>query len=618
VPSGATQGFFDAVNIRGFELNNWSGYRRDGLMFANQAQVPLENKERVEVVKGLSALRYGFTNPGGIVNYVPKRPTAQPLARGTLFGNGDGGVGAHVDVGGRSEGDARFGWRVNAVLEREASYVDHVRGPRRMLSGFFDWRLTPSTLVELDLEYQERELVMNTHVGLSSFAAGVSPFVPSAVSPRTLLGQRWGVYPTKTGVYALRLQHAFNDRWLLRTAVQYQDLWRDQRSASIAAGSLQANGDFNVTTFYSLDQTRRPLTTETALEGTVEAGGLKHQLAFGFATMDHKVRFSDSLSPVLGTSNLYTPREVPAPTLGAGLPSTLRNHQKEWAVFVADTVEINAQWQVFAGVRHTRPDYASFDATGALTGPVYDRSATTPSVGVVYKPRPDVSLYASHAQGLEQGGTAPATGVTNPNTVLDPLRSRQLEVGAKAEVGLGATVSGAFFRIDKGLEYVQPGATAGNGTYVQDGRQVHQGVELSVSGSPWRGLRLVGGVLLMDPEVRQTANAALVGKRPVNAVRRQASLFADWDVPGLAGLAVSGGVFHSGDKAVDGLNTLFVPSYTRLDAGLRWQTRVADRPLTLRAYLENLTDRRYFSSVSFGQFQFGAPRTLRVSASLDL
>jgi iron complex outermembrane receptor protein len=608
--SGSTQGFFDAVAVRGFELNNWSGYRRDGLMYPNQYQVPLENKEAVEIVKGLSALRYGFTNPGGVINFVVKKPTENDLRTLRLFGNEFGGVGAHADFGGRFGERREFGYRINAVVEEEQSFVRHVEGPRRMLSGYFDWRVTPALLAEFELEYQERDLVQGLNIGLASFAPGVTPFVPTAVGPRTFLGQKWGVYPTTTTTYGARLSYALTDAWTLRTAVQYTNAERDQVAASIRAGSLQANGDFLVSTFYNPGQYRRPVVTETVLEGKFETAGLRHDLTAGFATMDHRIGFGPSLSPVLGTSNIYDPLDVPEPSFASLPPSIEAIRQRERAVFIADTVRFNDQWQVFVGLRHTRPDYRNYNTTtGALTSS-YDRSATTTSAGIVYKPTPASTIYASYAEGIEQGGTAPITA-TNANAVLTPLESTQYEIGYKAEVLEGLTLSSALFRIEKGLELVD-----NTNTFVQDGRQVHTGVEFTASGALTRQLSAVAGLMLLDAEVERAANATINGNEPVNAPRRQANLFLTYRPTALPGAAFSGGLFHTGPRAVDAANTLYLPAHTRIDVGASYTTRIEGRPTTFSAYLENLTDRAYFSSVSFSQFSFGAPRMLRLSATV--
>jgi iron complex outermembrane receptor protein len=607
--TGVGIGTFETILLRGFELNNWSGYRRDGLMFPNQFFVSLESVERVEIVKGLTSFRYGFTNPGGIVNYVMKKPTEDPLRTVRLFGNQFGGLGVHADLGGRAGADRQFGYRINAVVDEERTFIDQVRGPRRLLSTYLDWRVTPNLLIEADLEFQERSLVQSTNVSVNSFAPGVTPFVPTSIGPRTFLGQPWGIYPSETTTMGLRARYRFNDDWSIRTAIQYTDMVRDQRAASIQAGSLQANGNFNVTTFLSPGQFRRPLVTETALEGKFSTGFIRHQVVAGIATMDHKIGSVPSLSPLLGVSNIFNPVVVPAPTLGSAPATRLGTRQRETSIFVSNTAALSEQWLVQLGVRQTTPRYESFNASTGVRTALYDRSAITPSASVVFKPTPSTSLYASYSEGLEQGGTAPITAA-NANQVLDPLTSKQTEVGFKADVFRGASLSAALFEIDKGLELVNSA-----NVFAQDGRQVHRGGEIMLAGSLSPEWRLIAGAMLLDATVERAANAAIIGKRPVNVPKAQANLFLTYQPREVAGLALSGGAFYVGDRAVNNTNTVVVPSYVRLDLGAAYSTKISSVPVRFNAYLENITDKVYFSTVSFGSFQFGAPRNLRFSVT---
>jgi len=125
-------GFNDTINVRGYNLDNSSSYRREGLIFQNQVQSPFENKAAVEIIKGPTSVRYGFTPPGGVINYVLKRPTTEPYRFLQAFGDSNGSYGAHFDIGGPL-GDG-FGIRLNAVAAREATYFDGVSGPRVLLA----------------------------------------------------------------------------------------------------------------------------------------------------------------------------------------------------------------------------------------------------------------------------------------------------------------------------------------------------------------------------------------------------------------------------------------------------------------------------------------------------
>ena len=107
----------------------------------------------------------------------------------------------------------------------------------------------------------------------------------------------------------------------------------------------------------------------------------------------------------------------------------------------------------------------------------------------------------------------------------------------------------------------------------------------------------------------------------IGVPRFQATAGAEWDVPGVRGLAVDGRLVHTGASYANAINTLRVSGWTRLDLGMRYLTEWNGRALTLRARVDNVANRNDWASVGgypgSGYLVLGAPRTLGVSASVD-
>ena len=202
----------------------------------------------------------------------------------------------------------------------------------------------------------------------------------------------------------------------------------------------------------------------------------------------------------------------------------------------------------------------------------------------------------------------------NQGEIFAPYTSRQKEVGVKYDSGkLG--ISAALFTTAQPLGYVQ------DRHFGLFGEQRNQGLELSVFGLPMHGLRVLGGLTLLDAEQRRTAGASNDGKDAIGVPGTQLNLGADWDVPQVAGLALNARAVYTSHQYADAANTQQLPSWTRLDLGATYATRVLDRDVTVRARVDNAFGRNYWASAGgypgYGYLVLGAPRTFTVSATVD-
>jgi iron complex outermembrane receptor protein len=175
-------GYAEQFSIRGFALDNNYNYRKDSFAIPGDTQIPLENKERIEILKGLAGLTAGIAAPGGIVNYVTKRPTDKPLRSSTVEVSERGTLYGTADIGGRFE-DRRFGYRINAAAADLHSYVRGADGERQFVSGAFDWQITPDALLQLDMDYQHKAQI--TAPGYQLVRGEVLPTGVSAKTPAT-------------------------------------------------------------------------------------------------------------------------------------------------------------------------------------------------------------------------------------------------------------------------------------------------------------------------------------------------------------------------------------------------------------------------------------------------
>ena len=611
-------GYAEQFSIRGFALDNTSSYRKDGMAIPADAPIPLENKERIEVLKGLAGLQAGVAAPGGIVNYVTKRPTNAPLRSATVEVKERGTVYGAVDLGGRSD-DKRFGYRINAAGERIRSYVKGADGEREFVSGAFDWHITPQALLQLDMDYQYKSQI--TAPGYQLIRNEV---LPAGVSAKTLLNAQPWTKPveTKSSNVGLRFEYLFDNDWRASVAMNKHKFQRDDYTAFPYGCSNEgdgfypgycSNGDYDVYDYQSVGESKSPFSAQALLQGKFMTGAIGHELAVGGSLFRRSDRFGDYVYDYAGSSNIYQNVIVPpAPGNPATGPVFERRKENERSVFAQDILTLSQQFKLHTGLRHVQVKRTEFGVEPS------DTSFTLPNVSLVYNPTQDWTVYGSMAHGLEHGGVAPIE-TTNVNRALEPSRSKQLEFGVKGAVNSEVNVSAALFQVTKGLEFTQANAD-GSATYVRAGEAQHRGVELGVHGKAARGLQYSVSLAALDTEQSGTGQASMDGKRVTNVPKFKSTAWLEYAVPGVEGLKVNGVWQYAGRKAFDVDNRTFVPGYHTLDLGAAYETRMMGTRSTLRAGVQNVTDKFYWRDVTpalGGYLLPGAPRTFRVSAQFD-
>ncbi|HEX7932681.1 MAG TPA: TonB-dependent receptor [Paraburkholderia sp.] len=602
VQNTAVGGAMDNISIRGFPIDWTNTMRRDGMPVAPYYDMPLENTERIDVLKGPSGFLYGVNSPGGTVNYVIKQPTRDRFTSTTAEVRSYDGYYGAVDTGGPI-GDGQLGYRFNVAGEKVGNFNHSGDRTRTFVSGALDWAITPRALLRLDFDYQDKKLAAQPVIGLQPDGS-----LPPQFDPRTLLGQPWLQYRTSTFNLGAHFDYKISENWSFTT--QIAQSYNNRDAAFPDVYSVAGNGDIlSGDIYFSPDQSFRVLSTNTFVSGKFTTGPLKHQLVTGVSTRNYDSHEAGFAAIPLTVGNIFNPVYSPAPTDTVFPQKTLtKNFQP--SVFVSDLIDIGSQWSVMLGVRHVKYRNDSYPALGASSH--YETSVNVPSAGLIFKPLPNVSTYLSYAEGFEQGGVAPYNTL-NAGTYLSPVKSKQYEAGVKTDIANRITVNAAVFRIEKTLQYVNSA-----NYFVQGGTQRHTGFELTANGRITRDLSVVAGAAYLDTVQEDTGDPTTSGKRAANVPRFQANAFLDYRIPVITGLSADVGVYYVGSRPLNAQNSVDLPAYVRFDAGVRYLTRIGGLATVFRAGVQNLTDKRYWAAANYNSVWPGTPRTFFLSAQIDM
>ncbi|MGE4340601.1 MAG: TonB-dependent receptor, partial [Pigmentiphaga sp.] len=223
-------------------------------------------------------------------------------------------------------------------------------------------------------------------------------------------------------------------------------------------------------------------------------------------------------------------------------------------------------------------------------------------------------LYANYIEDL-QAGTIVGTQYANAGEVFEPYVSKQYEAGVKVDWGTMTTTLAAF-------QITQPNTISIAGTpkptLALDGEVRNRGIELNAYGELMRGVRLMGGVTLIDAKQTKTQGGLYDGERDDGIPVARAVVGGEWDTPFLQDLTLTSRLTYTGNQLVSSNNpSLKVPSWTLLDLGARYvlDSPWNGKPITIRFNVDNVFDKDYWSGTNLRYVQLGAPRTFRLSAT---
>ncbi|MES2260543.1 MAG: TonB-dependent receptor [Pseudomonadota bacterium] len=603
--------------IRGFAVNS-DDLAYNGLYGLLPRQfVASELLERVEVFRGANSFINGAApgggGIGGSINLLPKRASNNDLTQLTLgVETGGQGYGA-LDIGRRFGPNNNTGIRVNAARRDGDTGIDREHRELSVLSVGVDYH-DRNFRLSADVGHQDHKLT-GARPSVTVNGGIALPAAPDA-------GSNW----------AQRWTHS-NERDTFGTLRGEVDLGKD--AVAWAAFGARSGDESNIlaaptvsktdgtASMYRFDNERHDAvrTGEIGVRGKLRTGGIGHSLSATASTYWQESKNAYAFSDFTGfATSLYRPVDVAAPSsdffTGGKLSNPLVTSKTMLSSYaVADTLSmLDDKVLLTVGARRQTIKSDSYDYNTGAAQTHYNQSKTTPAAGLVYKPLKSVSLYANYIEGLQQGPIASGTDIDNIGEAFAPYVSKQKEIGIKYDGGtLGA--SAALFRTS------QPSAYVKNRHFGVFGEQRNQGLELTVFGVPLRGLRVLGGLTLLDATQRVTAGGLNQGKDVIGVPGTQLNIGAEWDVPGVAGLNLNGRVAHTSSQYADGANQQEVPAWSRLDIGASYATQIAGRNVTLRARVDNLADKNYWASAGgypgSGYLVLGAPRTVVLSASLD-
>jgi iron complex outermembrane receptor protein len=613
--------YWDMLSVRGFMLDNRYNYRREGLPINAETMIPLDNKERIELFKGTSGIQAGTSAPGGLANYVVKRPpnSGEVGTRSLTFSYGNGNNSAiALDLGGRFGENNAVGYRVNAAYEDLNPYVRNAKGHRQLLALAMDWRINANTRLEWEMESSSRQ-----QMGVNA-ASITGNTLPSPVLGHTNFSkQSWsvpGVFDGLTG--SMRLKHRLDNGWMWTTQLGAQRLKTDDRLSYAYGCYAEGNYDrfcsdktFDLYDYRSENERRINDALKTELTGQVKLAGIQHDLSFSWL----RQRQIDKLSPMqaynwAGTGSLMGAGESTA----APEPTELNTNRQEYSteISVKDRVRVHPMADLWLGLRTSQIQRDSQRTDGSRA--TQDaRTITTPWLAFSHKLPYNTTGYVSYGQGVEAQVTPNRSRYTNAGVALPSAKSTQKELGFKGAQGEWLW-NAALFDITRPVWGDQGACEEANSCTRQlDGVANHKGVELGM-GYRSKQWRLDTAATWLDAKRADAViDPGQNGQRPLNVPSLVVRAAAEYRWTQVPGLRTTVRLSHEGQRDLMEGGAMTLPAWTTADLAAHYSTKVAGKSTDWSLALENATNRAYWreSPKQFGHYYLyaGAPRNLRLT-----
>jgi iron complex outermembrane receptor protein len=625
--------------LRGFTA---ASIQRNG--FGSFRFIDTTNIARVEVVKGPSSLLYGQINPGGVINYVTKRPAAQPEAEFSAS------VGTHgysrfvLDATGAVAGtqDAVL-VRAVAMTETIQEFQELAEGRKSLVAPSLQWKLNDRVSIAADFEHFERLEDMLTGGAVLIYENGVAT-VPYPGLPRDFSYAGVGDYQDfVSDALTVELDARLGDDMHLRGT--YLDSSWDMEWRASGQGATGLISQAAIDTYYPPAAGLTPADAmirrnrwehqwggersgQVDLTGTWELSGATVRPLVGVKhTFESHQRSLQNNNPTTPGNPYYIrPWDLRDPStwdrsVPFGVDALVRVADLEvasdgtscYAVVSAEAMQ--QRLHVLAGYAlHEVRNHPALDHVAGTAAPAVKRSEDVPQLGALYKVSREFSVFATYSESFLANPTM--LRVDNvPTTQAAPSIGRGWEAGAKVE-WWGGRVSGtvsayAINASPSGIIVVTSGISPEGTTLftdIQGGEQESTGFEAELYIAPTHDLQVFAAFGTCDAiyTVHPT-DPALNGTRLVAAPEETANVWCKYTFArrGTARFTVSGGIIHVGEMAYVGNNPdVRLPAYTTLDLGVGCAFRLWDHPWTADILVKNVTDERYNASAS----SWGFPR----------
>jgi iron complex outermembrane receptor protein len=609
----------DWLRVRGFEPTQFL----DGLplpkgVYANPKQETW-NLDRLALLRGPASSVYGQTPPGGLLDMVSRRPSAEASSEVQLQYGSDNHRQINFASTGKIDDEGRFLYGVSGVVRDGGTQIDHIDDKRYNIAPSLTWNIDEDTKFTLLTQFTRDDTGVTSQFYPIQGTKIDMPF--GKISHHKNLGDPDYDFYDRT-YYALgyAFEHRLNDVWQFRQNLRYTK--SDLSFQTVTVNSYFPSIGFVVddegntgrgTT--NVDEDISQFAVDNNFQGDFATGDIQHTLLIG---LDHQRSNTNYTSifggaPAINVNNpVYGLPITRPPRSSAFYDYDQKTHQT--GLYVQDQMALD-QWRLTLGGRedwvHTG---TKFFNKGDATNTERDKNFSG-NAAISYVFDSGFVPYLSYAESFQPASNA----VASPTDSFKPTEGKQWELGIKYQPpGSNTLLTAAVYDLTQ--KNVSVTNNVGNVTITSQTGEVRvKGLELEAVSDVTENLKVTAAYTLAKSEVQ---DGAFKGNRLQLMPNQQASVWGDytWHNGVLDGFGIGAGARYTGNTYGDEANTWLgkADAYTVFDAAVHYDLGRLDNSLkgaSLAVNATNLFDKDYISTCDSFYCYYGDQRSVVASAT---
>ncbi len=616
---GNTGGYQEEIAGRGFAFSSSNTFK-NGARYFNGTLPEMSSVEKVEIMKGSTAILFGNVAAGGVLNLVTKKPRFDAGGSVSMRLGSFNFYKPTIDLYGSVLGSKKVAYRINGTYEKGDSFREYVSSERTYVNPSLLFKLSDKTEIIVEGDYMKDRRT-------ADFGIGAVNYTITNLPRERFLGVKWSYFDIKQQTANVTVNHQLNTNWKIAATGAYRayqsDLFANARPTSIAS-----NGQW-IRSIQRSQVDEKYWMGQIDLTGTFKTGKITHNVLFGADADSYKTQTTAYTSAVYDTINVYSEQIVDKrsdqPNLAQSTITTAPVNR--FGVYVQDLVALSEKLKFLAGVRYSYQDTKSSVftiRTSATTETAYFDYAFSPRLGLVYQPSKNMSIFSSYSNSFTLN-----TGVDIYGNALKPSLIDQVEVGIKNELFGGLLAANLTLYQIKNSNLAQTAlfdkdGKANTNSNIRElaGEITSQGVEVDIKSKPFLGFSLMAGYSYNQTKYTES-NIYIIGSllryNPNHTAN--ASIYYTFSSTKLKGLNLGLTAMYFGERmagrstrltvANDAFKLIPLRAYTQLDASIGYNFT----KFSIRGKVSNLLNELSYNVHDDNSVNPIAPRMLSLTVA---